>query len=160
MTVRHRLSIRSIRIDNSDRPFQSMRWLYYIPHLWPHAQRMFWADVMIIPDDPNYGGQSLWITVDAISNAENFGDEEWRDWHRERVEHMGDADFYMDAEKMDLAVRATDMNEAECLDWIARWMSSAGFRFTGFSKATLDEFAGRSQMADTIRAIQNRENRQ
>jgi len=128
-----------------------MRWLYYIPHEWPEGERMFWADVMILPDDPAYDGKALWITVDAINEPANFTDE-WFEWRQDRLAELGDAEFTMDG-NMDLAVRATDFTREECLNWISRWMQSRRLDFSGWIRSTRESFAGRSDVADTVAAI-------
>jgi hypothetical protein len=111
-------------------------WRYYIPHAWEPAERMTWADVLLMPDDPSYTGQALFLTVDAVpDNA---------------------AEFQLDQDKMDLAVRAVDLSKEECLTWVERWLAGS-FKCTGLVAGTLDDFAGRSHMADTITAIRARE---
>ncbi len=43
-----------------------MKWKYFIPHTWDSpTSRQTWAEVWLLPDDPNYRGDSVWLTIDA-----------------------------------------------------------------------------------------------
>lgn len=132
-----------------------MQWKYWIPHVWdPPESRMAWADVLILPEDPGYTGDALCITVDAVLNDDAFSEADWRE-HRERaIARMGDADFFLDQDSQDLAVRAYDFSHKECLEWIARALRHEGLACSGFVAGTVDDFKGRSGLADTVDRLQ------
>lgn len=130
-----------------------MKWLYWIPHTWdPPDTRMSWADVLLLPDDPAYDGAALWLTVDAVLNPA-FDQDEWAGYGPERLQQMGDAEFHLIQDHLNLAVRAADFDRAECLTWVSKWLDHS-FEFSGLAQASIENFAGRSQMADVITAIQ------
>src|SRR5690349_987394 len=57
---------------SGDRKANPMKWKYHIPHKWESAEiRHVWEDVWLMPADPEYSGKSLWITVDALGDADN-----------------------------------------------------------------------------------------
>ena len=113
-----------------------MIWRYYIPHAWGPEERMTWADVLLMPADPSYTDQALTLTVDAVPDCAT--------------------PFEFDKEAIDLAVPVTDFSKEECLAWVERWLRES-FKCTGLVAGTLDDFAGRNQMADVIIAIRERE---
>lgn len=53
---------------------------------------------------------------------------------------------------MDLTVRAADFSKEECLAWVERWLTD-NFTCTALVEGAVDDFAGRSDRADTIIAI-------
>ena len=106
-----------------------MIWRYYIPHAWEPGERMTWADVLLMPDDPSYTDPALTLTVDAVPDCAS--------------------EFMFDKETIDLAVRASDFSKQECLGWVERWLAST-FTCTGLVAGSLEDFAGRNNMADVI----------
>jgi hypothetical protein len=135
-----------------------MHWKYWIPHAWdPPESRLAWADVLILPDDPGYTGDALFITVDAVLNTEAYTASGWPKWRHRKIARLGDNDFFMDRDLMDLAIRAHDFTRDECLDWVARWLQHEGMAFSGFVPAGLDAFKDRSEMGAIVDRIQSQD---
>jgi hypothetical protein len=126
-----------------------MHWLYWFPHAWnPPEQRMSWADVLLLPDDPDrYAGQALWLTVDAILHPDFQDDGD--DAADPRLARMGEDEMYLKEDTMDLAVRAYDFDRRECLDWVGRWLRSR-FSFSELLPGPRERFVGRSDIADLL----------
>jgi hypothetical protein len=106
-----------------------VRWKYWIHHTWPEP-RTQWAEAFVRPDDPNYTGESLWVTIDAAGHAD-----------------AGDSDFVIDA---------PDFTQAEFLDGIKAWLRAKGLAASELVPARLEDFAGTHPHADFLIQLRSR----
>jgi hypothetical protein len=142
-----------------------MKWKYHIPHTWePPSQRMGWADVWLLPDDPAYDGDSVWLTIDALGGGAD--DMEPGEFRREALEKLGGRDFWIktaddasSAKDCDMIVRAENFDRAEFLVWVQKWIESQGWQFSSLLQAPFEEFENSNQMARTVKAIKDRQTR-
>jgi len=131
-----------------------MNWRYYIPHDWPESGRTTWEDIFILPDDPSYSGEALWLTINCLGEppGENSGVEpsEWA----EAAAMLGDAPYRVsdeaDGPGIDMIVRGVDFSEGEFLEWVKEWLRVKGIAVSELVPAPLEDFAGRLSQADFI----------
>jgi hypothetical protein len=142
-----------------------MKWRYHIPHTWePPSQRMGWADVWLLPDDPGYHGESIWLTIDALGGGAD--DMDRGEFREEALNKLGDFDFWIRTsddtstlKDCDMIVRAEDFDRAEFLGWVQKWIETQGLKFSGLVEAGFKEFENSNEMARTVKAIKERQNR-
>jgi hypothetical protein len=53
-----------------------MKWKYYMPAEWNPNERHTWEDIWLLPDDENYDGGSVWLTVDSLTSDAEFRAQE------------------------------------------------------------------------------------
>lgn len=93
-----------------------MNWKYHIPHVWD-SPRVVWEDIWLLPDDPNYEGESIWLTVDALGDtASPTQDPKRAEFQKEALKKLGDRQYWIDSANM--IVRAKDFTKAELLRWV------------------------------------------
>lgn len=140
-----------------------MKWKYHIPHTWePPTQRMGWADIWLLPDDPAYDGESLWLTIDALSGGAD--DMEPGEFRQEALQKLGDRDLWIrcgddacTAKDSDMIVHAEDFDRTEFLGWVQRWIANQGWMFSGFTEAPFEDFQNSNDMARTIKSIKKKQ---
>jgi hypothetical protein len=132
-----------------------MRWKYHMPHQWL-TPRTVWEDVYLLPDHPDYSGESFWLTVDALGDASDptHGSERAA-FQKEALEKMGDADFWIDG--ADMIVRARDFTKAELLDWVKIWLEQQGLPVAELVEAPLPDFAESNEHVKLISALMGAE---
>lgn len=134
-----------------------MTWKYRIMHSWP-AERTQWAEAFVRPDDPAYGGQSLWVTIDCL--GERVAEAEEPNRYDELRAWLGDRPFRVAENRemgdSDLVVNARDFTEAEFLEWIKVWLRAKGLAVTRLVAAPLEEFAGTHPHADLLAHLTQR----
>jgi len=124
-----------------------MNWKYHIPHTWdPPTQRMGWAEVWLLPNDPSYKGGSIWLTIDALAGGPD--DMEPGEFRKEALQKLGDRDFWI--KDGDMIVRVEDFNREEFLQWVKVWIENRGLQFSGLVEAPFEDFAGTNKMARVI----------
>jgi len=142
-----------------------MKWKYHIPHAWdPPSQRMGWADVWLLPEDPTYDGESVWLTIDALSGgADDMNPGEFR---HEALLKLGDRDFWIrtgdessTVKDCDMIVRAEDFDQTEFLSWVQKWIEAQGWPFSGLVAGGFKEYENSNGMARTVKAIKDRQSR-
>jgi hypothetical protein len=140
-----------------------MKWKYHIPHVWdPPTERVGWADVWLLPDDPAYNGGSLWLTIDALSGG--AFDTEPGAFRAEALRKLGDREFWVKSEDemssakdCDMIVRAENFDRAEFLGWVQKWIEHQELEFSGLIEAPFEDFADSNDMARTIKSIQQKQ---
>jgi hypothetical protein len=145
-----------------------VNWKYHIPHIWdPPTRRMGWAEVWLLPDDPEYRGESVWLTIDALSGGPDFGVEPG-EFRRQALEKIGERPFWIrprgDANARleagadcDMLVRAEDFDREEFLKWVELWLRETGLACSGLIEAPYDDFAGSNKQARAIDKIKQSE---
>jgi hypothetical protein len=127
-----------------------MKWKYHIPHAWdPATQRMGWAEVWLLPDDPGYNGGSIWLTIDALSGGPD--DVEPAEFRREALQKLGDQDVWVKGS--DMIVRVENFDRQEFLQWAKVWLEYTGLKVSELVEAPFEDFAGTNNMARVIKEI-------
>ena len=135
-----------------------MKWKYYIPHTWdPPSGIMLCADVWLLPDDPEYRGKSVWLTIEALGTP--TGPPRWADMSEEEayqqaLKKLGDKD--MRVEDGYMLVRVEEFNRKEFLEWVEVWMNEQGIDCTGLIEGSLEEFRETNEMAKTVGELTDR----
>ena len=131
-----------------------MNWKYYIPHSW-NSPRAVWEDVWLLPCDPDYKGESIWLTVDALGDASDptHGSER-PEFQKEALEKLGQNDYWIEAG--DMIVRARDFSKEELLEWVKTWLRETGFKVTALVEASIEEFAETNEQAKMIMSLRKR----
>ncbi len=134
-----------------------MNWKYRLIHEWPEGERTIWAELFLLPDDPNYEGEALWVTIDCV--GENHGEDE-RDirWYKKAQEKLGNLSYKIITEEdnmgdTNMIIAASDFSKDEFLQWVKTWIRSQGLPVDELIPASLDHFTGRNQHADFIKNI-------
>ena len=120
-----------------------MKWKYYIPHEWKPDERQTWEDVWLLPDDRNYHGESIWLTIDSLTSAVEYLSEEQIQKAAVQAEC-----FYING--TDMLVGVEGFSRDEILNWAIVWLKESGFRVTGLIEGTLEEFLGTNGEAIAI----------
>ena len=137
-----------------------MNWIYYIHHEWPEGERMRWAELFILPDDPSYDGQALWVTIDCVGETpSDNSDTDLVEWYQKAQEKLGDSAFRLIDESDDMGdtnmvVATSDFSKDEFLNWVKTWTKATGLPIANLTPAPLDEFTGRHEHADFLRTLQ------
>lgn len=123
------------------------RWHYWIPHRWAH-QRTVWEDIYLLPDSQGWSGESLWMTI----NAALFKTTNEYEEHivRKRCELLGDKEFYVDQELLDVIVFAEDFTLPEFLEWVRKVMDYLGIGPIDLIEGTEAMFAGTNRHSRMI----------
>lgn len=125
-----------------------MDWKYYIPHSWDH-QRQVWEDVYLLPIDGRYDGKAIWLTIDALGNAEEAGHDSGQAAIRsEALRKLGNCQYHIDG--TDMLIRAEDFSKEEFLDWVRVWLRENGLPVTGLTEGSAEEFQGKAFHADLV----------
>jgi hypothetical protein len=119
---------------------------------------------VVVADDPTYDGESVWLTIDALSGgADDMHPGEFRG---EALQKLGDNVFWIRTgddrsivKDCDMIVRAEDFDKTEFLRWVQKWIEVQGFQFSGLVEADFKEFENSNDMARTVKAIKARQNR-
>ena len=125
-----------------------MRWKYYIPHTWdPPSLRVPWAEIWLLPDDPNYKGKSIWLTIDALGDpSDPTHGSERAEFQRDALKKLGSKDLWIDGS--DMIVRVRDFNKKEFLNFVKVWLNEVGLSVTELREAPFEDFKGTNQMAE------------
>ena len=127
-----------------------MRWKYFIPHIW-HEERAPWEDVLLLPDDENYNGEALWLTITAIGPAPSpgvYGYEFLKKEYEENIQQLGVNSTHID--NGDMLVKAVDFTKAEMMDFVLEWFKYKNLEIDELVEVPIEEFAGRSSHADLL----------
>jgi hypothetical protein len=134
-----------------------MNWKYYIMHSFKDDWRMKWAELYIIPDDPSYNGEALWVTIDCIGESPRHKGEDEVKFHKEAKKLLGDADYRVCEEDemgdSDMLINAEDFSKDEFLEYVKIWIKKNGFQITDLISAPVEDFSGRGDNADAINEI-------
>jgi len=109
-----------------------MKRKYYIPAEWNPDERHTWEDVWVMPDDENYEGESIWLTVDSLTSAAEYLQEEERP-----VPQVEIGQFSIDS--ADILVGAKDFSKEELLHWVEVWLKESGFSVSELIEATFED---------------------
>ena len=120
-----------------------MRWKYYIPSVWEPGERQTWEDIWLLPDDQNYVGESLWITIDSLPSAREFVFEEGKP--PPSIEPGG-----FEIAGVDMIVGVNDFSREELLQWAEVWLTESGFRDPQLVEATFEEFKNTNDEARAL----------
>jgi hypothetical protein len=133
-----------------------MNWKYWIMHKWTD-ERFRWGEAFILPDDPEYDGDALWITIDCIGTPEDHISHEEIVWYEEAKTMLGNSPYYLCASDelgdTDLLVNAKDFTKDDFLNWILIWLQEQGIKADNLIGAPLDDFLGRHEHADFLNEI-------
>ena len=123
-----------------------MNWKYYIPHAW-EEDRQTWEDFYLLPCDPDYSGESIWLTIDALGDG-----SEGRPIEGEYFEiiskKMEGKDYVING--TDMTVRGIDFSKNEFLKWVRTWLEDNGFEVAELLEAPLEDFEGTNQHASIV----------
>ncbi len=129
-----------------------MRWKYLIPHTWKFP-RETWADVLLLPDDPEYKGDALMLTIDALGDLSKPSiDEEEEEFRKDALEKLGSKDYWVGVGRM--IVRVKDFNKEEFLNFVKIWFDENGLDVSELIETTIEDFKGKHAMADLIITLQ------
>ena len=118
-----------------------MNWKYYCPRTWDEP-RQVWEEVHLLPDDPSYKGEAIWLTVDALGDAQNPAHGSDRAaFQEEALQKLGDNAFHI--EVSDMIVRQTDFSMPELVEFARLFLTQQGKPVNEMVEGTLDEFFGR-----------------
>ncbi|GAC1463068.1 MAG: hypothetical protein NVS2B14_10990 [Chamaesiphon sp.] len=132
-----------------------MNWKYHIPHLW-NAPREVWEDVYLLPDNPNYQEESIWLTIDALGDvSEPTHGSERAEFQEFAFSKLGDKSFWINGS--DMIVRARDFNKEKLLDWVKVWLRETGFPVSELIETSFDEFASTNDHAMTVNFLHSLE---
>jgi hypothetical protein len=129
-----------------------MNWKYYIPHVWDKP-RQTWEDFYLMPCDPSYRGDSIWLTIDALGEANStsaaFDVEDF-----ERLEEdMAGRDYLIKG--TDMTVRGTAFTKSEFLKWVRVWVEENDFEVDELVEAPLEDFEDTNQHARTVAGLRS-----
>ena len=110
-----------------------MKWKYHIPAEWNPDERHTWEDVWLLPDDGNYQGESVWLTIDSLTSAAEYLTEE--ELPKRRIEK---GEFSIDG--TDMVVGVEDFSKDDLLHWVIVWLGESGFPDSELVEATFEEF--------------------
>jgi hypothetical protein len=129
-----------------------MNWKYFIPHVWDKP-RQSWEDFYLLPCDPSYGGDSIWLTIDALGDvnrttavldAEDF----------ERLEKEMEGKDYV-IHGADMTVRGEAFNKSEFLKWVKVWLEENGFEVDELVEAPFEDFEGTNKHARIVAGLRS-----
>ncbi len=112
-----------------------MKWKFYIPSEWKPNERQTWEDVWVMPTEQNNTGKSIWLTIESLTSAGEFGDERSFESIAKKLEAQK---FYIDG--ADVFVNTKDFSRAEIIDWIQIWLQESGFVVSELIEGTFEEF--------------------
>ena len=120
----------------------AMKWKYYIPHGW-HKERYAWEDFYLLPSDPSYRSDSIWLTIDALGDgpgtAAMYQEEDFKHLEKE----LEGRDYVIKG--TDMTVRGRAFTKSEFLKWVKVWLEDNGFEVDELVEAPLDDFEGTNQ---------------
>jgi hypothetical protein len=119
-----------------------MIWRYYTPHLWEEG-RQVWEDVYLLPDDPAYTEDAIWLTIDSLG----FYQDEAR---REAEAKLGGASYRI--EGTDMIVATEDFSQSQLLEWVRIWIEHHNMPVTELMVGEYEAFRGRVPELDTALA--------
>ncbi len=129
-----------------------MNWRYHIPSIW-HSPRQVWEDIFLLPDAPDYEGDSIWLTIDALGDPDNPAHGSDRaEFIVEALVKLGNNPFWIDG--TDMIVRAVDFDKAELLAWVKIWLTETGLLVDHLIETPLEPFVGTNPMATTLKTLQ------
>ena len=130
-----------------------MKWKYHIPHEWD-TPRTVGEDVWLLPDDPDYKGNSIWLTIDALGDSSDpsHGSER-EEFQKEALEKLGNKEFWID--NADMIIRVRDFNKEELLVWVKVWLTENGFTVSDLIEAPFKEFAETNDHAKLIEQLKH-----
>ncbi|MGO9569300.1 MAG: hypothetical protein ACLP5H_17325 [Desulfomonilaceae bacterium] len=124
-----------------------MKWKYYIPHVWDKP-RQSWEDFYLLPCDPSYRGDSIWLTIDALGDGQSRGAMfQGEDFKRLEKELEG-RDYIING--TDMVVKGWAFTKHEFLKWVKVWLEENGFDVDELVEAPLEDFEGTNQHARTV----------
>ena len=121
-----------------------MIWKYHLPHT--RKQPTTWEDVWLLPDDPAYSGDSIWLTVKSLAFLMDHCErQEDFDAFQEALLKLSDQDYLIDGG--DVVVKAWHLDRAELLDWVRIWLRDKGLEAERLIEAPFADFAGTNRQA-------------
>lgn len=136
-----------------------MNWKYYMMHVWPKGERWTWAEVFILPDDPAYEGEALWLTIDCVGASPPGSDHAHDiDWHIRALAKLGESSHAIvskadDLGDSDMIVAANDFSVDEFLGWVKVWIKEQAIEISKLIPAPLEDFIGRHRHADLLHSL-------
>ena len=124
-----------------------MNWKYFIGSEWV-SERATWEDVHLLPDDPDYDGEALWLTVEALGCA--YDESTLSKMH----ELLSGREFY--CHETDMIVASEDFSMGELLDWVKKWFSDNGIQAEGFIQGTFEEFRNKNNELRVLDALRTK----
>lgn len=129
-----------------------MKWKYYIPHAWDEP-RESWEDFYLLPCDPSYRGDSIWLTIDALDDVNGTTAVlDTEDFHRLEKEMEG-KDYVVHG--TDMIVRGEAFTKREFLKWVKVWLEENGFEVDELVEAPFEDFEGTNQHARTVAGLRS-----
>ena len=125
-----------------------MKWKFYIPSEWKPNERQTWEDVWVMPTEQNNTGKSIWLTIESLTSAREFGDERSFESIAKKLEAQK---FYIDG--ADVFVNTKDFSRAEIIDWIQTWLQESGFVVSELIEGTFEEFENTNADAIAISEV-------
>jgi len=133
-----------------------MNWKYWIMHKWTD-ERIRWGEAFILPEDTEYDGDALWITIDCIGTPDDHVGHQEIAWYEEAKTKLGSKPYCLcysdELGDTDLLVNARDFTKGEFLYWIKVWLLEQGINADKLISASLDDFLGRHEHADFMYRI-------
>jgi hypothetical protein len=120
-----------------------MKWKYYIPAVWNPNERHTWEDVWLLPDDQDYQGGSVWLTIDSLTSDTEFRTQE--DLPPRQIPAEGFA-----INGTDMVVGVSDFSEEDLLHWVEVWLKESGLPVSELVEGTFEEFKDSNDEARAV----------
>jgi hypothetical protein len=124
-----------------------MNWKYHIPHVWDD-ERSPWEDFYLLPCDPNYSGESIWLTINVLGDGSEKGCFRGKEF--ERFVALMEGKEYISYGEANMAVRGMAFTKEEFLKWVKVWLTDKGFEVDELTEAPIEDFAGTNQHACVV----------
>lgn len=121
-----------------------MIWKYHLPHARKHYRTC--EDIWLLPDDPTYTGDSIWLTVKSLAFLmDQCERQEDFDSFQEALLRLSDRDYLI--EGGEVVVKAWHFEKAEMLRWARTWLKDKGLEAEQLIEAHFQDFAGTNKQA-------------
>lgn len=126
-----------------------MKWKYHIPRVWDR-NRQSWEDFYLLPCDPSYRGETIWLTIDALGNGKSRGSVLQEGDFKRLEEDLEGRDYIIHG--TDMVVRGWAFTKHEFLRWVRVWLEENGFGVDELVEAPLEDFEGTNQHVRIVAA--------
>jgi hypothetical protein len=137
-----------------------MKWKYWLYGKNWNEERRPWAEVFVRPQDPDYRGEPLWVTILCVGSLGGNEGGPLSEWHSRLVDWLGGRPYRINMSGeiglSDLYVRGSDFTRDEFLGWVMVWLRDGGLPVTELVEAPLAEVLGTDHCEDPLKALIDR----
>lgn len=135
-----------------------MRWKYWIPHIWEPPEELHnWGDVYLLPEDKNYSGDALFLTIYALPLG-TTPKAELDELPEKTLAQVRSQGYAVERENADIYVNTEAFTLPELLSWVPMFFKDQEIAFAEMTPGTIDEFRGRADMIALIDIWASEEN--